>query len=133
MSDGGKGDKQRPTDHAAFSDNFDSIFEAKPVKSGRGSFVWCNERQTFVSKDEYYSGETNNAPYIQGDIQPYQSMVNGEMITSRSQHREHLKQHNCFEIGNEIDHTIKTAKPEYKPDREALRRRIAEVMNSKRY
>lgn len=39
--------------------------------------------------------------YIQGDIQPYKSMIDGSMITSRSQHRKHLKQHNCIEIGNE--------------------------------
>ena len=38
---------------------------------------------------------------IQPDIQPYQSMADGSMITSRSQHREHLKKHNCFEVGNE--------------------------------
>ncbi|MFZ9615743.1 MAG: hypothetical protein ACO3AG_03625 [Fluviibacter sp.] len=35
------------------------------------------------------------------DIQPYKSMVDGSMITSRSQHREHLRRHNCFEVGNE--------------------------------
>jgi hypothetical protein len=35
------------------------------------------------------------------DIQPYKSMVDGSMITSRSKHREHLRRHNCFEVGNE--------------------------------
>ncbi len=35
------------------------------------------------------------------DIQPYQSMADGSMITSRSKHREHLREHNCFEVGNE--------------------------------
>lgn len=42
------------------------------------------------------------APYIAPDIQPYKSMVTGEMITSRSQHRSHLKQHNMIEVGNEM-------------------------------
>lgn len=41
------------------------------------------------------------APYVSVDIQPYKSMISGEMITSRSQHREHLKQHGMIEIGNE--------------------------------
>lgn len=41
------------------------------------------------------------APYVVADIQPYRSMIDGTMITSRSQHREHLKAHNCFEVGNE--------------------------------
>ena len=38
---------------------------------------------------------------VMPDIKPYQSMINGEMITSRSKHREHLKTHGCQELGNE--------------------------------
>ena len=38
---------------------------------------------------------------IMPDIKPYQSMIDGSMITSRSEHRAHLKQHGCVEIGNE--------------------------------
>ena len=45
------------------------------------------------SKGRYY--------YVQGDIQPYKSMIDGRMITSRSQHRRHLKANNCIEVGNE--------------------------------
>ncbi len=41
------------------------------------------------------------APMVATDIAPYQSMATGEMITSRSQHRAHLKQHGLIEIGNE--------------------------------
>ncbi|MSQ98127.1 MAG: hypothetical protein EXR85_02345 [Xanthomonadales bacterium] len=40
-------------------------------------------------------------PQVMSDIQPYKSMADGSMITSRSQHREHLRRHNCFEVGNE--------------------------------
>jgi len=39
--------------------------------------------------------------YVQADIQPYKSMIDGSMITSRSMHRRHLKAHNCIEVGNE--------------------------------
>ncbi len=39
--------------------------------------------------------------YVMPDIHPYQSMIDGTMITSRSQHREHLRQHGCQELGNE--------------------------------
>jgi|GEM_PF-3838050 len=39
--------------------------------------------------------------YINPDIQPYQSMKTGEMITSRKEHREHLKVHRLVELGNE--------------------------------
>ena len=37
------------------------------------------------------------------DIKPYRSMIDGSLITSRSQHREHLKAHGCVEIGNETN------------------------------
>ena len=33
--------------------------------------------------------------YVMPDIQPYKSMIDGRMITSRSEHRAHLKAHNC--------------------------------------
>ncbi len=41
------------------------------------------------------------APMVMDDIQPYKSMKTGEMITSRSQHREHLRKHGLVELGNE--------------------------------
>jgi hypothetical protein len=36
------------------------------------------------------------------DIEPYQSMIDGSIIHSRSRHRTHLKDHGCVEVGNEI-------------------------------
>lgn len=39
--------------------------------------------------------------FVLPDIQPYQSMVTGEVIGGRRQHREHLKQHKLLEVGNE--------------------------------
>jgi hypothetical protein len=41
------------------------------------------------------------APMVADDIQPYRSMCDGSMITSRSQHRAHLRQHGVVEVGNE--------------------------------
>ena len=39
--------------------------------------------------------------YVIPDIQPYKSMIDGQMVTSRSEHRRHLKANNCIEVGNE--------------------------------
>ena len=39
--------------------------------------------------------------YVQPDITPYKSMIDGRMITSRSEHRRHLQANNCIEVGNE--------------------------------
>ena len=47
------------------------------------------------------------SPDVIGDIKPYQSMATGEMITSRSRHRDHLREHGLIEIGNETKHLLK--------------------------
>jgi len=65
-------------------------------------------RKTYVIRDgqlveKHLAAPLNeiNAPSVMGDIQPYQSMITGEMVTSRSRHRAILKEHNCIEVGNE--------------------------------
>ena len=67
------------------------------------------------------------APMVMNDIKPYKSMVDGSMITSRVKHREHLKQHNCFEIGNET----KYLKPKPITTAPGLKQTLIEVTNSK--
>lgn len=55
-------------------------------------------------RDVCYEVHVENVePGVQAmpDIQPYRSMITGEMITGRAQHREHLRQHGCQEVGNE--------------------------------
>lgn len=42
-----------------------------------------------------------SAPYVIEDIKPYRSVVTGERIKGRSHHREHLRQHELVEVGNE--------------------------------
>lgn len=42
-----------------------------------------------------------SAPMIMPDITPYKSVIDGTEITSRSRHREHLREHGCIEVGNE--------------------------------
>lgn len=53
-------------------------------------------------------------PYVVGDIQPYKSMVTGEMIEGRAQHRAHLAQHGLIEVGNEVK-ALMNLRPERKP------------------
>jgi len=59
------------------------------------------------------------APFVMPDIAPYQSMIDGSLISSRSRHREHLRDNGCIEIGNEIpgdiasrDMSMKSPNPE---------------------
>jgi hypothetical protein len=39
----------------------------------------------------------------QGEIYDYKSVLDGEHVHSRHQHHEHMRKHNVFEVGNEID------------------------------
>lgn len=45
--------------------------------------------------------------YFVPDIKPYKSMIDGSIISSRSQHREHLKANGCVEVGNDLPKTQK--------------------------
>ena len=78
--------------------------------------VWVREELDKHKKPGYQ---------IMLDIQPYKSMVDGSMITSRSKHREHLRQHNCIEVGNE---TMQNAPPPVSNNRrEMLHRRLGDM------
>lgn len=71
------------------------------------------------------------APYVAADMTPYQSMITGEMITSRSQHRTHLRDHNCIEIGNEMHHLKAKEKIDLAPESKAARKqKIIEQVNA---
>ena len=64
---------------------------------------------------------------VMADIQPYVSQIDGSVISSRSRHKEHLKAHQCIEVGNETA----SMKPHgiYKP--EGLKETLIEVANAK--
>lgn len=87
--------------------------------------TWIQDPVTgeLIPKEEYRGPSESKAAYIVPDIQGYKSMATGEWISSRSEHREHLKRHNLVEIGNE--------KIENKPrplDRAGVRRAAEEAV-----
>lgn len=82
-----------------------------------------------VGEDYVVPRHANAQHNIIPDIQPYKSMIDGSMITSRSKHREHLKAHGCVEVGN--DSSVlnpKYKKPEPPP---GLKRTLIEIANAK--
>lgn len=99
----------------------------------RQRFVQDPVSHKLIPAEEWRGPSTSKSAYVVPDIQPYQSMITGEMITSRSRHREHLAQHGCFEIGNEVDAAMKSARPQPKVDRAGIRRTLAEVLSAKGY
>jgi hypothetical protein len=66
------------------------------------------------------------APMVAADIQPYRSMITGEMIHSRSQHRAHLSAHGCVEVGNE-----KMPEPKPLAPPPGLKETLIDVVNQK--
>lgn len=58
------------------------------------------------------------APQITTDIAPYRSMITGERIAGRKQHRDHLRAHGCIEVGNE------TPKPRAAPKAKSTRKEM---------
>ena len=65
------------------------------------------DRMVEVTERRTLAPEDKPVHHIMPDIKPYKSMVTGEMITSRSKHREHLKMHGCIEIGDQVDYMVK--------------------------
>ncbi len=63
---------------------------------------------------------------VRGDISPYKNMVDGKMITSRSEHRELLKRHNLFEVGNETKAMLDMKPP---PPKTTRREKIARAVH----
>lgn len=89
--------------------------------------------RSIATRDEYLPICCNqsmhrkiSAPYVTDDITPYKSQITGEMIESRSQHRNHLKDNNCTEVGNETKYL---SKKERKID--GLKETLIDVVNSK--
>ena len=71
-------------------------------------------------------------PMILKDIQPYVSQIDGSLITSRSRHREHLREHGCIEVGNETKYL--QPKPFQSPPglKEEIIRATNEVLSRRR-
>ena len=91
-------------------------------------------KRTYVMVDgefvERKRDERGRYHYVVPDIAPYKSMIDGRMITSRSQHRLHLKAHGCVEVGNE-DPTKFVSKQKPKNNRvDVLRHQLSSMTHS---
>jgi hypothetical protein len=80
----------------------------------RSRFVFRNGE--FVELDLDAPLPPRVGPYIMSDIKPYRSILTREPITSRSAHREHLRQHGVIEVGNEMPRAQREALPSARDD-----------------
>lgn len=94
-------------------------------------WIYCKVRKELIPADEFYDQEpATSGVFVRGDLQPYQSMVTGEMVEGRAKHREHLKMHQVQEVGDHYDKGLPTPKPRT-PDprlREAIARHVYAVL-----
>jgi hypothetical protein len=88
----------------------------------RKTYVYVDGKLVEKGSQEHYE---SLGPMVMLDIQPYKSMIDGSMITSRSVHRDHLRQHGCIEVGNE---KMETKLPPPKDTRkEVMRAQLANM------
>jgi hypothetical protein len=85
------------------------------------TYVWKNGKMV-----EKRAQKTAPALQIIPDIQPYKSMIDGSMVTSRSRHRTMLRDNNCIEVGNEKMETT-YAPPDREGRRKVLREQLADM------
>jgi len=85
-------------------------------------------RESWRIKKEQESRH-NRSALVMGDIEPYKSQIDGKMIMSRSQHRTHLKDNNCIEIGNETSFLNKENKGMQAP--KGLKEELIQQVNAK--
>jgi hypothetical protein len=88
-------------------------------------------KRTYVYIDgefvERKKDEKGRYHYVMPDITPYRSMIDGKMVTSRSEHRRHLKANNCEEVGN--DDPAKHIRRE--PEKNTRLERIKHMVNTR--
>lgn len=100
------------------------------VKSDLGGTWEPVDPEAVVPPSKFEDG-VPHAPMISGDIEPYRSMVDGSIVGGRRQHRQHLRQHGCVEVGGESsvafgDKGFAAERPKRAPVADTLR----EVLNS---
>lgn len=94
----------------------------------RGKLAEYSDEELIWLRDGANEAEAPAGPQVMRDISPYKSMINGQMITSRSQHRTHLKDHGCIEVGNDTSHLKPRVETPVSPSRrESLHRMLGDV------
>lgn len=68
----------------------------------RQRYVWDTNAHDWIPIERYKAKAPHRkSDLVMSDIQPYRSIITGEQIGGRRQHRDHLRAHGCIEVGNE--------------------------------
>lgn len=93
----------------------------------RRRYIQHPETFELIPAEEYIPPEVHRH-FVIGDIQPYKSMVTGEMIDGRRKHREHLKSHGVVEVGNDLDNARPKAQTTPGGLKETIARQVYEKL-----
>ena len=96
--------------------------KGKLAEFENGECIWLRDDYDTPNRSEIIS-----SPMIIRDIEPYKNMIDGKMITSRREHRELLKRHNCIEIGNEKMEAPKMTPPDRESRRKVLHKQLGDM------
>jgi hypothetical protein len=77
---------------------------------------WVIRNGELVEVDLNAPVPPRRGPYVMSDLREYRSIITREPITSRSQHREHLRRHGCIEVGNEMPKASRETLPPARTD-----------------
>lgn len=98
MNKGLRDTPQSRTSTEASREGHEAAFgEFKSQGHGKKTYKMIDGVLTLV----HQSRSVNQSAYVMGDITPHQSTITGEMVTTRSRHRQILKDSGCVEVGNE--------------------------------
>jgi len=119
-------------------DQCGKVISEKEVKTDKEKYLefWTptlgeqEALETWERKLEMERSPIRFGAQVISDIQPYISQIDGSVISSRSQHRDHLKANGCVEVGNEKMNSRKESWIENKQNKDALRREISARLDS---
>lgn len=67
-------------------------------------FIWCERTLCVRPREEVWAerAQVGKSGQIIKDIEPYRSIIDGQVIGGRKQHRDMLKARNMAEVGNDL-------------------------------
>lgn len=67
-------------------------------------FIWCERTQSVRPREDVWSerAQVGKSGQIIKDIEPYRSIIDGQVIGGRKQHRDMLKARHMVEVGNDL-------------------------------
>lgn len=111
--------------YRAVYDKFGKAYEFE-----NGELIWAREGL------EASPSPVQSGPAVIGDIEPFVSVVDGSVISSRRDLRNHNARNNVVNTADLAGLPVKTLAQQSAPDqayREATKRTIAEIINSRNY